>query len=69
MVVVLAVLLFGYWALMYWGWKKDRQEAQTASSNLQSKNRADLYRKAKEQGVALPEEVRARPASKQRGGG
>jgi hypothetical protein len=48
-VVVLAVLLFGYWALMYWGWKKDRQEAQTASSNLQSKNRADLYRKAKEQ--------------------
>ena len=46
-VVTLAVLLLTYWALCYWGWQKDREEAKKAADGLLQKD-PEQYRKRKE---------------------
>ena len=47
-VVVLGGMLITYWALIYWGWNKDRQEARLAARGLLA-NDGSQYRKSQEE--------------------
>jgi len=47
-VAVLGALLLTYWALMYWGWQKDREDSRQTQQGLLSQD-PNFFRKRKEQ--------------------
>jgi len=47
-ILTLGILLLTYWALCYWGWQKDRQEAKQAAAGLLNPS-PEQHRKRKEE--------------------